>query len=179
MVWNDHPHLQPISCHLAKKTVLRRKQMHEFFRAYYDRLQIIHEDIAKAISDLPVEALDWQPGPSMNSLAVLVVHTAGAERYWIGDVAGQDPSGRVRSEEFKTSGLEKAELQERLEKALAHSYGVLQELSVDELDVLRHSWRDDETYSVAWALVHALEHSAMHLGHIQIGCELWLMNSVE
>jgi len=26
---------------------------------------------------------------------------------------------------------------------------------------------------VAWALAHALEHTALHLGHIQIGRELW------
>ena len=153
--------------------------MHELFKAYYDRLQIIHRGISEAISDLSSEGLDWQPGPSMNSLAVLVVHTVGAERYWIGDVAGQDPSGRVRSEEFKSSGLDAAELQERLELTLAHSYGVLQQLTLDDLDAQRHSWRDDETYSVAWALAHALEHTAVHLGHIHIGRELWQMNSAK
>lgn len=147
--------------------------MHEFFIAYYDRLQSLHHDISATIAGLSQEALDWQPSPSMNSMAVLVVHTAGAERYWIGDVAGQDPSGRVRSEEFKTRGLDGDELQERLEVALAHSYGVLQQLTVEELDVPRQSWRDGETYSTAWALAHALEHTAVHLGHIQIGRELW------
>jgi hypothetical protein len=29
-----------------------------------------------AIAGLPVEALDWQPGPEMNSMAVSVVDTA-------------------------------------------------------------------------------------------------------
>lgn len=147
--------------------------MHEFFTAYYDRLQNLHRDIAAAIVDLPPEALDWQPSASMNSLTVLIVHTAGAERYWIGDVAGQDPSDRVRSEEFKTRGLNTAELQERLEITLAHSYGVLQQLTVEDLGASRQSWRDGETYSVSWALAHALEHTAVHLGHIQIGRELW------
>ena len=68
-----------------------------FTNPYYDRLQTLHQGISEAIADLPQEALDWEPAPSMNSVTVLVVHLTGAERYWIGDVAGQDPSGRIRS----------------------------------------------------------------------------------
>ena len=147
--------------------------MHEFFESYYDRLHTLHREVSDAITDLPREALDWEPKPSMNSLTVLVVHLTGAERYWIGDVAGQDPSGRIRSEEFETRGLDTDKLQECLERTLAHSYGVLQQLSMDDLEVSRYSSRDENTYSVAWALAHALEHTALYLGHIQIGRELW------
>jgi len=60
---------------------------------YLERLQALHESIESAIEGLPQAALDWVPGPDMNSFAVLVTHVAGAERYWIGDVAGRDPSG--------------------------------------------------------------------------------------
>lgn len=147
--------------------------MHEFFESYYDRLKTLHREVSEAIADLPEDALDWEPAPSINSLTVLVVHLTGAERYWIGDVAGQDPSGRVRSEEFETRGWGAAELQERLEQTLAHSYGVLQQLTVEDLDVSRSSSQDGKTYSVAWALAHALEHTALHLGHIQIVRDLW------
>ena len=34
----------------------------------------LHADIEKVMENLPVEALDWVPGPEMNSIAVLVVH---------------------------------------------------------------------------------------------------------
>jgi uncharacterized damage-inducible protein DinB len=146
--------------------------MHEFFESYYDRLHTLHRGVSEAIADLPNEALDWEPALSMNSLTVLVVHLTGAERYWIGDVVGQDPSGRIRSEEFETRGWGTVKLQERLDRTLAHSYGVLQQLSVEDLDASRYSSRDENTYSVAWALAHALEHTALHLGHIQIGREL-------
>ena len=47
--------------------------MHEFFASYYDRLQTLHREVSEAIADLPKEALDWEPAPSMNSLTVLVV----------------------------------------------------------------------------------------------------------
>jgi uncharacterized damage-inducible protein DinB len=147
--------------------------MHEFFESYYDRLHTLHRGVSEAIADLPLEALDWEPAPSMNTLTVLVVHLIGAERYWIGDVAGQDPSGRIRSEEFETRGWDTDKLQEHLKRTLAHSYGILQQLTMEDLEASRYSSRDDNTYSVAWALAHALEHTALHLGHIQIGRELW------
>ena len=150
--------------------------MRQFYEAYYDRLQALHKEISKAISGLPLAALDWQPGPNMNSLSVLVAHTAGAERYWIGDVVGQDPSGRIRSQEFKTRQLDESELELLLQSTLAHSLAVLEKLTLEDLDQPRHSERDDATYTVAWALAHALEHTGIHLGHIQIGREIWLMN---
>jgi len=146
--------------------------MHEFYTSYYDRLQLLHREVSENIAGLSAEALDWRPIPVMNSLTILVVHLTGAERYWIGDVAGQEPSGRVRSEEFEARGWNTAALQERLDQTLAHSYAVLQGLTLDDLAAPRHSWRDDETYSVAWALAHALEHTAVHVGHIHAGSEL-------
>ena len=38
---------------------------------YLDRLEALHAGLEEAIAGLPVEALDWVPGPGMNSLAVL------------------------------------------------------------------------------------------------------------
>ena len=83
------------------------------------------------------------------------------------------PSGRVRAEEFVTTGRTAFELQALLDKALAHSQGVLHELTLDDLDQMRTSPRDGRSYSVTWALLHALEHTAQHLGHAQIGRQLW------
>lgn len=78
--------------------------MHPFFEAYLDRLQELHAGILRAIDGLPAAALDWVPGPGMNPIAVLVVHAAGAERYWIGDVVARDPSDRDRAAEFWVQG---------------------------------------------------------------------------
>jgi uncharacterized damage-inducible protein DinB len=147
--------------------------MESFFVDCLDRLTTMHGEMEKAIAGLPTEALDWSPGPEMNSMAVLVVHTAGAERYWIGDVVGQDPSGRVRSQEFETRGSTEAVLQEKLQATLAHSQGVLAALLLADLDQPRYSSRHDEDSTAGWALVHALEHTAVHTGHLQIMRQLW------
>lgn len=140
---------------------------------YLERLQALHVDIQRTIEGLPQVALEWVPGPDMNSLCVLVVHAAGAERYWIGDVVGRDPSSRERASEFRVHGLDEAALKERLEDTLAHSRGVLEKLTLQELGAPRVSPRDGSEFTVAWCLAHTLEHTAIHLGHMQITRQLW------
>ena len=140
---------------------------------YLERLESLHADIGQTVEGLSPVALDWGPGPDMNSLAVLAAHIAGSERYWIGDIAGNDPSGRVREAEFQTGGLDEATLTTRLETALAHSQATLEKLTLAELEVKRTDPRDGNEYTVAWALFHALEHTALHLGQMQLTRQLW------
>ena len=140
---------------------------------YLERLQALHVEIAPAIEGLPQAALDWVPGPDMNSLCALVVHTTGAQRYWIGDVVGRAPSGRDRAAEFRAHGLGGAALSKRLDETLAHSRGVLEAVTLQDLEDLRVSPRDGREFTVAWCLAHALEHTAIHLGHVQIVRQLW------
>ncbi len=147
--------------------------MQSLIVSYIDRLEVLHTDIRRTIEGLSREALDWSPGPDMNSLAVLAAHTAGAERYWVGDVAGQDASGRDRDAEFRTKGLDVDALTTRLNAALEHSRRVLENLTVADIDARRISPRDGKEYTVAWALMHALEHTAIHLGHMQIVRQMW------
>jgi uncharacterized damage-inducible protein DinB len=147
--------------------------MRSILEAYLERVQALHADMERAIEGLPQVALDWVPGPDMNSLCVLVIHAAGAERYWIGDVVGRDPSGRDRAAEFRARGLNEAALKRCLDAALDHSRGVLEGLTAQDLEELRVSPRDGRTFTVAWSLAHALEHTAIHLGHMQIVRQLW------
>lgn len=143
------------------------------FEDYLDRLQALHIDIGRAIEGLPQAALDWVPGPDMNSFCVLVVHVTGAERYWIGDVVGRDPSGRDREAEFRSHGLDVVALETRLAETLAYTRGVLEKLTAHDLGTLRISPRDGRKFTVAWSLAHALEHTAIHVGHVQITRQLW------
>lgn len=140
---------------------------------YLERLQALHADIERTIEGLPPPALDWVPGPDMNSLGVLAVHVAGAERYWIGDVVGRDPSGRDRAAEFRTRGLDAAALKACLAETLAYSQAVLERLTLPDLEATRVSLRDGREFTVAWCLAHALEHTALHLGQMQITRQLW------
>ncbi|MEJ2165195.1 MAG: DUF664 domain-containing protein [Desulfobacterales bacterium] len=147
--------------------------MEQFFADYLERLQTLHEDLKATFKELPQAALDWVPGPDMLSFCVLVVHASGAERYWIGDVACQDPSGRDRAAEFRVKGLEAAKLQAHLDQSLAYVRTAADKLTLAHLAQVRVSLRDNRKYTVGWALAHALEHTALHLGHAQVTRQLW------
>jgi uncharacterized damage-inducible protein DinB len=147
--------------------------MESFFEDYYNLLCKNHEDALLAIEGLPQAALDWVPGHNINSFCVLIVHLTGAERYWIGDVVGEQPSGRVREEEFQAQGLDRKALRKRLTDSLEFTRKILETLSLQDLDSQRISPRDGRKVTVGWALAHALEHTALHVGHMQIQRQWW------
>lgn len=147
--------------------------MNAFYTDYAERLATQVAAMQKTLNGLPDAALDWAPADGMNSLAVLATHTAGSTRFWIGDVAGRDFSGRVRAEEFKVSDISVAELDQLLSAMLAHSQQMLAGLTAEEWTDTRQIPGQSRVVSVGWALLHALEHIAEHVGHAQITRELW------
>jgi uncharacterized damage-inducible protein DinB len=147
--------------------------MTNFYQDYLNRLEELHTNIGAAVQGLPQDALDWSPGEGMNSISVMIMHLTGAERYWIGDVALGELSGRDRSAEFRVSGIPLAALQARLEASSVYAQNTLTRLPLADLEQERVSPRDDRKFSIAWALLHALEHTAIHLGHIQLTRQLW------
>ncbi|MGQ9584054.1 MAG: DinB family protein [Anaerolineae bacterium] len=147
--------------------------MEALFEMFMDRLQYLHGEMVRVMRGLPQEGLDWVPGPEMNSLAVLVAHTAGSERFWMGDVVMGDPSGRDRETEFRTAGLGAEALAGRLGGSLEYCRGVLAGLRVEDLGSPRESPGEGRQFTVAWILGHVLEHTALHTGHAQITRQLW------
>jgi uncharacterized damage-inducible protein DinB len=145
---------------------------------YIDLLQQRYDEIFEALEGLPSDALDWSPGPDMNSISVLVFHLTGAERYWIGDVAAQDPKERDRDAEFRVHDVGMDVLKKRLTDNLEYARSALSNFTVHDLETTRISARDGRTFTVAWALLHALEHTTLHLGQIQLTRQLWEQRQV-
>jgi uncharacterized damage-inducible protein DinB len=143
------------------------------FEEYLDRLEELHAEMERSIEGLSLEALDWSPGPHMNALGVLVAHVTGAERYWVGDVVGCEPSTRNRQAEFRSRGVSALILASRLDEMLAYTCRVLNGLTLQDLATPRVSPRNGRGFTVAWALAHTLEHAAIHVGHAQITRQLW------
>jgi hypothetical protein len=148
--------------------------MEQFFEDYLELLKELHDNLEQAIAGLPVEALDWVPGPDMNSLCVLIVHVTGATRFWIGDVIAGISSNRDRAAEFRARGLDEAALKQRLADTLAFVREVAATMTLAGLGDERTSAnRPGQNLTVAWALLHALEHVGLHTGHAQITRQLW------
>jgi len=147
--------------------------MQTFFKDYLNLLEDCHNHIVGALDGLPPAALDWCPGNDMNSISVLLFHLTGAERFWIGDVAAQESSNRDRDAEFRVQGVDADVLKKRLSDTLEYAQRVLDTMSIQDLETSRQSHRDGREVTVAWALLHALEHATLHLGQIQLTRQLW------
>ena len=129
------------------------------------------------LADLPPEAFNWRPlegDESTNSLASTLAHLTGSERYWVGEVAGERPAHRDRDAEFRVRAASAAELQALLDQAAAVTRDTLSTLAPAKLDeTVKAGMRDERAVTRRWAVVHALEHIAVHVGHMQLTRQLW------
>jgi uncharacterized damage-inducible protein DinB len=143
---------------------------------YLAMIEDLRGQVEVLITDLPAEALNWRPlvggvSHATNSLAVLAAHVAGAEHFWIAEVVGGYPATRVRSKEFEVEAAAAAALLEQLAQVGRETRTVLEELTAEELAKIRVV-HGRETYT-RWAILHAIEHTALHLGQMQLTRQLW------
>ncbi len=147
--------------------------MDAVFADVMERLDFLHGEIRRAINDLSVEALDWAPAEGANTMGAVVVHTLGAERYWLATVIFGQPSDRVRDSEFLARGWLGVELFEQLDKLTTLERAIFETLTLEDLEQLRRVPRDGREVTVSWALAHVIEHTAVHVGHLQLTRQLW------
>ena len=152
---------------------------------YLQRIEDLRRQVSELIADLPAEALNWRPIEDVeehatNSLAVLAAHIAGAEHFWIAEVVGGRPPTRDRDAEFTTQTDDVSELLHLLERTGAETAEVFSALSAvdpsggasgQSLEGMRQA--RGRRVSVRWSILHVIEHTALHLGHMQITYQLW------
>ena len=144
---------------------------------YRGRIDDLRRQVSELIADLPAKALNWRPtergeGHTTNSLAVLAAHIAGAEHFWITEVVGGGPPTRDRAAEFATQVTDAAELCRLLEETGAETTEVLSALSPADLNGVREV--EGRTVPVRWGILHVIDHTALHLGHMQITYQLFM-----
>ena len=147
--------------------------MLQLFKDYSDCLETLYNEFKKTIDGLPKEALDWVPGTEMNSLCVIVVHVTGSTRFWMGDIVANEDSNRDRDAEFRTQGVDMAELKDRLESGMAYMKRVFEGLTLEDLETICVLPQDGRKITKGWAICHVLEHVANHLGHAQVTRQMW------
>jgi uncharacterized damage-inducible protein DinB len=143
---------------------------------YSERIEDLHNQVSGVVAALPAQALNWRPleakkDHATNSLAVLVAHIAGAEHFWIGEVVGKRIGNRDREAEFATVADNAVEIISLLEKAAQETREVFSILS--DLDLKKPRQASGRTIPVRWCILHVIDHTALHLGHMQITYQLW------
>ncbi|MDO9131242.1 MAG: DinB family protein [Anaerolineales bacterium] len=143
---------------------------------YLGRIEDLRSQVSGLIAELPAEALNWRPiegkdDHATNSLAILATHIAGAEHFWIAEVVGGRPATRDRDAEFATVATFSAEIIQLLEKTAQETREVFSTLSESELNGTRQA--KGRTVPVRWCILHVIDHTSLHLGHMQITYQLW------
>lgn len=142
---------------------------------YIALLRDLRAEIVKSCEGLSAEALNWrpldQPTSDINSLYIMASHLIGSEAWWIHQIIGGMDVKRNRDAEFVASGGDFAPLKERLAAVAAQSERVISQLSDADLDGERDSTLGRR--SVRWCILHVIEHTARHAGHIELTRQLW------
>ncbi len=140
---------------------------------YLQRIEDLRSQVRDLIADLPAEALNWRPveGDETNSLAVLATHIAGAEHFWITEVVGGGLPTRDRDAEFAAQASDASELVRLLENTGVETREVFATLSEADLNGTREA--RGRMIPVRWCILHVIDHTALHLGHIQLTYQLW------
>jgi uncharacterized damage-inducible protein DinB len=144
--------------------------------SYQQRIDDLRNQVCDLIAELPAEALNWCPLEGVeehatNSLAVLAAHVAGSERFWMGEVVDGRPPTRDRDAEFVTEASDASVLFQLLEATGAETRDIFAGLKASDLDGTREV--RCRTVHVRWCILHVIDHTALHLGHMQLTYQLW------
>ena len=144
--------------------------------SYLETIEDTREQVKQLIAGLPVEALNWRPVESQdnhatNSPAVMAAHIAGAEHFWIYETVGRNPATRRRDKEFVTVVDSPALLLDKLNAVAKETRQVLSTLTNQDLNSTRTV--QTRAVPVRWAILHVIDHTSLHLGHMQITYQLW------
>ena len=136
-------------------------------------------DLIGELGGVPDEALNrpLEIQPS-NTLYQLGAHVLGSTRYWAITLAGGEDFHRDRPAEFVSIGEGDA-LRADLDALVQRVHGQLDHLDSADMGSLvadqagfRPGSRGDAEMTLRDSLLHAIEHTALHLGHAQITRQL-------
>ena len=141
-----------------------------------DQLPLLRGCVAEA----PSEALNWRPGGAdTNSIAVLATHTMHSTRSWMSVARGAPLPDRDRESEFRVTVDATSELLALVDALTADIVRLLDGAtgSVDWATMRKTRPRPNpggrESVPAGRAMLHAIEHVAAHVAHMQLTRQWW------
>ncbi len=123
-----------------------------------------------AVKDVDDALLQWCPGSEFNSVAILLRHLAGSDRWWIGEGIGGVASRRVRAAEFQHDTPRRDDLLRTVDEARSLTRRVLSGLTMQDLQAETSPavtvGTPPRRPTKLWALLHFLEHLGYHRGQV-------------
>lgn len=131
--------------------------------------------VVTKVDGLSAEQARWRPAETANSLAAIVNHLAYVEHWWFHEVFLGKPCELPEDPDdgdfdFRSADtLPLAEIVERYASVCERSRAIVAEApSLDEPCV----YEKYTTLNLRWVLIHMLEETARHAGHMDITREL-------
>ena len=145
-----------------------------------ENLRTTTDDAFRQVEGVPAEDINhWKPAlglEDINTFYALLTHLISSGEWWILAIAAGKPSNRKRASEFVATG-DVASLRTRADQWLDSVHDFFETLSADDLSrtVTFTGPRTGEqgNATVAYCLVHSVEHAATHLGHLHIERQIW------
>jgi uncharacterized damage-inducible protein DinB len=143
---------------------------------YVEMLRVLRGEAVKLGEGLDMEALNWRPtAAETNSIYQLLTHMTGSEAWWLHEIVGGADVKRDRPAEFAAKGDDLAALKAKSDTVARRSEAVLHGLSDADLAAMRDTTQGGRSVpcSVRWCILHVVEHTARHVGHIELTRQLW------
>lgn len=147
----------------------------------YTLLQALSDQYLESFEGIPDDDLNsWKPsaeqqgGGAMNTFATLAVHVVAAARWRIEEQTFDIPYPRDRENEF-SANASRVEIEDLFGTMLSEFRKLIASDRDVDLNSLPATIRDDDPdrTRLDW-LLSAIDHTALHLGHVQIHRQLWL-----
>lgn len=148
------------------------------------QIAIVIERVAREIMDKLAALNDAQlnqplPVPDANTVFAIATHAVGMGEFWVLTLVGDRPSNRNRAAEFRAVGESQA-LLDRYQQWLSNVHDLLDPLPdaamtrvvEPPLEFRSTGGLQDGPLTVRDCLYHVIEHTATHLGHIQLSADL-------
>lgn len=132
------------------------------------------EGILRVIESVPTAALDWRPSfpgaTDANTMGALAVHTVTSGEWWILACVGGGSTERDREAEFRATTTA-PEARTRFEQWYAQVEALIRDQPPEWFGALSHHPNGDR--SNRRCLMHSVEHTAQHFGHLELTRDLW------
>jgi uncharacterized damage-inducible protein DinB len=145
------------------------------------QIRSLLDRVCESVQGLSEAQLNWCPPiAGANSAYAIAAHTLGNARAWVLGIACGQPVERDRPAEFRASGRDAAELATIAAALSQEIETTLRSMAPSDLDrrlvppAILWGEGDPWEISVRDALVHVVEHAALHLGQLQITRDLAL-----
>lgn len=158
--------------------------MSAFGQAYSRILHELVESMLNTLRDIPEDVLNsWKPAAAregqhaMNTFAAMAIHAVSAGEFMTLHAIGGQPTDRDRDAEFIATASF-ATIEERFTRWLAAVDALV--LNMTDADLGGKPKTDryrDRQWRNGAVLLHAVDHTALHLGHIEVQRQLWEFES--